>query len=123
MRPGGLALIRGCLCAGCLALAALVIPACGSSPPPPGAGGCAPGTADGVVCGAVGAACGYQAPKGYTTCTCNKDGKWHCDAAKCPGKAPHPGSNCPASLQGLVCNYPGVGCQCVAVPGGYQWAC
>lgn len=120
MSSGGLGLIRGFLCAGCVTLAALVIPACSSSPPPGGGyGSCAPGIADGVHCAAVGAACGY----GYTTCKCNKDGKWHCDTAKCPGKAPHPGSDCPASLAGLVCNYPGTGCQCVATPGGYQWGC
>jgi len=111
-------LILGSLRAACWTLAALMVSAC-SSPPPPGAGSCAAGTANGVACAGVGAVCG----DGYTSCTCNKDGKWHCDAAKCPGKAPHPGADCPASRQGLYCTYPGAGCQCVAAPGGYQWAC
>ncbi len=124
MRSGGFVLIRRCLYAGGLTLAALMLSACGSSAPPgAGAGGCAPGTASGMLCPARGVACGYQAPNGYTTCTCNKDGKWHCDTAKCPGNPPHTGSNCSAGQQGMVCNYPSEGCQCVVVPGGYQWSC
>lgn len=124
MRSGGFTLSAKCVRAGFLMLAALMVSACGSSSPAGGApGGCAPGTADGVRCPAVGAACGYQAPNGYTSCTCNRDGKWHCDTANCPGGAPPPGSDCPASLVGMICPYPGVSCQCLAGPAGYQWAC